>query len=124
MALRYISQDPYGYSDHPKVRILSFNKQIFFFSVTRLARKVSGWQSLRSLAASGGASLNLDFVSRLVQTQGVRLESLPRSTRPTHRLSSGTSHWKALYSTTPSECIVGHCPMGSVLGELLGLEQL
>ena len=75
MALRYISQDPYGYSDHPKVRILSFNKQIFFFSVTRLARKVSGWQSLRSLAASGGASLNLDFVSRLVQTQGVRLES-------------------------------------------------
>jgi hypothetical protein len=71
----YTSQDPYGYSDHPKVSILSFNKRNYFFSIIRLARKVSGWQSLRSLAASGGASLNLDFVSRLVQTHGVRLES-------------------------------------------------
>src|SRR5258707_6331858 len=57
-------------SKHPLIY-----QAIFFFSVIRLASKVSGWQSLRSLAASGGASLNLDFVSQLAKTHGVRLGS-------------------------------------------------
>jgi hypothetical protein len=42
----------------------------------RLASKVSGWQSLRSLAAGGGTSLSPDFVTRLVKTHGVRPEKL------------------------------------------------
>jgi hypothetical protein len=37
---------------------------------------------------------------------------------------SDTSHWKALSSTTHCERVVGHCPMGDLCGELLGLGQL
>jgi hypothetical protein len=75
VAQRYISQDPYGYSDRPKVSILSFTATSILslsLSVIRLAGKVSSWHLAishgRSLAASGGASLNLNFVSRLVQS--------------------------------------------------------
>jgi len=53
-------------------RSLTRGAALYFSRPIRLFRpsKISGWHSLRSLAASGGASLNLDFVSRLVQTRG------------------------------------------------------
>ena len=57
-------------SKHPHVQPIDI---IIFAQWSDFASEVSGWQSLRSLAASGGGSLNLDFVSRLVKAQGVRL---------------------------------------------------
>jgi hypothetical protein len=69
--------------------------------------------------------LNLDFVSRLVKSQGVRrLERVPRNTRSTSSsLSPDTGHRKALSSTAHCERFVGHCPMGDLLGDVLSVEQ-
>ena len=91
------------------------------------ASKVSGWQSLRSLAAGGGTSLSPDFVTRLVKTHGVRPEKLTSTTiRSAHRLFSpqDTSYPKALRSTDRRQHGAWYRPVGDLLRELLGFEKL
>ncbi|KAF8503525.1 hypothetical protein F5888DRAFT_1662953 [Russula emetica] len=89
-------------------RSLTRGAALYFSRPIRLFRpsKISGWQSLRSLAASGGASLNLDFVSRLVQTQGVLVIGKHFIPPLLVNASLGTVLW-AVYSESSSA--LGSC---------------
>ncbi|KAI0306545.1 hypothetical protein B0F90DRAFT_1623031 [Multifurca ochricompacta] len=54
-------------------RTLTRGAALYFSRPVRLFRpsKISGWQSLRGLATSDGASLSPNFIKRLIQTEGV-----------------------------------------------------
>ncbi|KAI0256734.1 hypothetical protein BJV78DRAFT_1117132 [Lactifluus subvellereus] len=55
------------------VRTLTRGAALYFSRPVRLFRpsKISGWQSLRGLAANDGTSLSPGFITRLVKTQGI-----------------------------------------------------
>jgi len=84
-------------------RSLTRGAALYFSRPVRLFRpsKISGWQSLRSLASSGGASLGPDFITRLVKTQGVLV--IPRHFVPPLIVNAalGTVLWTA-YSESSS----------------------
>ncbi|KAI0006061.1 hypothetical protein BJV74DRAFT_17649 [Russula compacta] len=89
-------------------RSLTRGVALYFSRPVRLFRpsKISGWQSLRSLAASGGASLSPDFVTRLVKAQGILV--IPKHFVPPLLVNAalGTVLWTA-YSESSSA--LGHC---------------
>lgn len=70
MALRYIFQDQCDFSGLRRVSTSTLYVRSPFANVLP-PNEVSGWHSLRGLAASDGTSLSPHFVRRLVRTQGV-----------------------------------------------------
>ncbi|KAH9180583.1 hypothetical protein EDB89DRAFT_2110666 [Lactarius sanguifluus] len=84
-------------------RTLTRGAALYFSRPVRIFRpsKISGWHSLRGLAASDGTSLTPHFVTRLVKTQGLLV--IPRHFVPPLLVNAalGTVLWTA-YSGTSS----------------------
>ncbi|KAH9063406.1 hypothetical protein EDB87DRAFT_1673476 [Lactarius vividus] len=84
-------------------RTLTRGAALYFSRPVRIFRpsKISGWHSLRGLAASGGTSLSPHFVTQLVKTQGLLV--IPRHFVPPLLVNAalGTVLWTA-YSEASS----------------------